>query len=162
MSKLLPIGLILFALVAAGPTTQLAYTPGQSYQIENVGTGTLLRPQDANKADGTPLVVYPKQAWKCMTWKFQTDGDQVTLKNHFTGKTLGKTAADAAVKQSPLGENADAWKFVSVEDGVYRIESVATGEVLTATDDDTVALRKYTGDAKQKWKLLDKPAHFTG
>lgn len=39
-----------------------------NYAIKNVKTGMLLRVKDAASKNGTPLVAYNPQNWKCMTW----------------------------------------------------------------------------------------------
>ncbi|WP_449437400.1 hypothetical protein [Pedobacter steynii] len=38
-----------------------------TYAIKNVKTGMLLRVKDASGKNGTPLVAYAPQNWKCMT-----------------------------------------------------------------------------------------------
>ena len=47
----------------------------KSYQIANKKHGDLLRPKDANGSNGTPIVLYPVQLWKCLTWKLTPAGD---------------------------------------------------------------------------------------
>ena len=60
-----------------------------SFQVRNKKFGELLRPRDANSANGTPLVLYSAQPWKCMTWKFHPAGENAFhLQNHFTSKTF--------------------------------------------------------------------------
>src|SRR5215472_16632912 len=60
-----------------------------TYQIRNLKYGDLLRPKDANSANGTPIVLYPAQPWKCMTWRLQPSGNSAFyLKNLFTSKTF--------------------------------------------------------------------------
>jgi len=160
------------APAATAPATQPAATQplaGESHQIENLAQGDLLRPRDASSKEGAPLVLYPHQAWRCMTWKFDpAAGDAVRLVNYFTHKTLHPSgAADrAAVTQQTAGKDAtdeQRWRFIPLgDDGTFRIEHVPTGRVLSVTADGDVIVEKWTGAATQKWKLLDKPAKFTG
>jgi hypothetical protein len=161
---------------------------GESFQIESVAhAGQLLRVEDARSADGTPMVLYPQQAWKCMTWQLQADGDDVRLKNHFTKKTLtpantpkapsstapadAKPDAPMAVVQRPLAktpEAVEAWKFVPIEGkaGVFQIVHAQSGLALEAGEDGRVVASKPASkpaDApSQQWRLLKKPEHFTG
>ncbi len=74
--------------------------PG-SFQIRNQKYGNLLRPEEANSADGTRIVLYPAQPWKCVTWKLHGTGDsKFQLQNHFTGKTFAAEAgADTATRR---------------------------------------------------------------
>ncbi|HEY1165848.1 MAG TPA: hypothetical protein VGE90_11795, partial [Chitinophaga sp.] len=47
---------------------------GGAFQLENKATRLLLRPKDANNADGTQIVVYPKYDWRCLTWDITPAG----------------------------------------------------------------------------------------
>src|SRR5262249_22627047 len=86
------IGLVVLPVLAAevpAESGSAGPTAGKSYQIRNKQFGDLLRPEDANSADGTPIVLYPAQAWKCMTWKLSAAGEsQFCLQNRFTSKTF--------------------------------------------------------------------------
>jgi hypothetical protein len=148
-------------------------TAGESFQIESAAhPGQLLRVEDAKSADGTPMVLYPKQAWRCMTWELQADGDGVRLKNHFTKKTLGPTtapsgSANAPVVQRPLAKSpvrTEAWQFVPIDGkpGLFRIVHTETGLALEADDEGNVVAKKPSDAANQQWRLLPKPQHFTG
>ncbi|MFT3787704.1 MAG: RICIN domain-containing protein [Tepidisphaeraceae bacterium] len=147
---------------------------GESFQIESVpNPGQLLRVKDASNRDGTPMVLYPEQAWRCMTWELQADGEggAVRLKNHFTHKTLAPTTApaDAAapVVQKPVAKDPapnEAWKFEPIDGkpGQFRIVYVETGLVLEAQDNGVIVGKKPSDAAGQTWKLLPKPERFTG
>ena len=157
----------LLAADDAPPPPQEA-AAGKSFQIESVANpGRLVRPEDANSRDGTPIVLYPQQAWKCMTWKFDVpagttaNADCFRLVNHFTHKTLAADNGDAVVER-PADAAAPLWKFVKLPDGMYRIEQPATGRALTATADGGLAVKPWTSTDGQKWRLLSKPAKFTG
>lgn len=92
-----------------------------TYQILNVKFGDLLRPRDANSANGTPIVLYSAQPWKCMTWRLQTAGESAFhLKNLFTSKTFCADTNVAApqqnVTQLPLakdGNSAPIWQLLT-------------------------------------------------
>jgi hypothetical protein len=139
-----------------------------TYQIRNVKFQDLLRPRDANNADGTAIVLYSAQPWKCMTWRLQPAGEsQFVLKNLFTGKTFcsgTKTNAAARfVMQTPLTKTAresTAWQFTKLADGSYKIIEPKSGQALTATKDDGkyeahIAVLPWQDQPEQKW-LLEK------
>ncbi len=132
-----------------------------TYQIRNVKHQDLLRPRDANNATGTPIVLYPAQPWKCMTWRLQTAGESAFhLKNLFTGKTFSASADTNAlqqsVKQIPLakdGGESPTWQFSKLDDGHYKISDKKSGKVLTA--------KKAEGESEVKitvapWENLDE------
>jgi hypothetical protein len=137
----------------------------KSYQIANKKFGDLLRPRDANGSDGTPIVLYPAQAWKCMTWKLTPqDESAFTVRNHFTGKTFTfGTDKEKRVTQIPLDKDsakAAQWKFVKLKDGNYRIADPKSGDVLTAVKDEAsgearIELRPWGDKDEQKWDLQE-------
>ena len=147
----------------------------ESFQIRNQKFGDLLRPEDANNAPGTRLVLYSAQPWKCVTWKFLPAGDTVfQLQNHFTGKTF---AADAkpgqvqpAVTQVVFAKEAGErprWQFTKLSDGTYRINDPQSGKALTAVKAEgsstvTIAIEPWRDAGEQKWELLKTdPAKLT-
>lgn len=140
-------------------------TPGKSYQIRNKKYGDLLRPKDANSADGTPIVLYSPETWKCMTWKIHSSGEsRFQLQNHFTSKTLAVEAdSGAAVKQVPFGNNAEqrpSWQFEKQSDGTYKISDPKTGKALSAMKDGSfssvkVTVQAWQGSDEQKWELIE-------
>ena len=144
----------------------------KSYQIRNVKFGDLLRPRDANSANGTPLVLYPAQPWKCMTWKLLPAGDSVfQLRNHFTSKTFAAGATNqvpSPVVQVPFAKDADArpaWQFVKLSDGTCEIVDVKSGHALTAMKSDDapkIVLEPWSNQPEQKWELIEiDPASLT-
>jgi hypothetical protein len=149
-------------------------TAPDSYQIRNKKFGQLLRPEEANSANGTPIVLYPAQSWKCMTWKMYSAGESVfQLQNHFTSKTFAAAAkADAdqtAVTQVPFSKEAKdrpTWRFTKLPYGLYQIVEVKSGKALTAVatsggDAHVVVARFGQGD-EQKWELIrTDPAKLT-
>ena len=137
-----------------------------TYQIRNVKYGDLLRPRDANHANGTPIVLYSAQPWKCMTWRLQPAGETAFLvRNLFTGKTFhaafATNAQPADVTQVPLPKNASegpAWRFVLLDDGHYKITDDKSGKVLTAVKKTgeysaIIAVAPWSNLDDQKWTL---------
>jgi hypothetical protein len=146
----------------------------ESFQIRNKKFGDLLRPEEANSATGTRIVLYPAQLWKCMTWKMYPAGESVfQLQNHFTSKTFapaaGADGATAAVAQVPFAREAPdrpAWRFTKLPDGLYQITEVKSGKALTAVAADggsaRVMVAPWDQRDEQKWELLKTdPARLT-
>jgi hypothetical protein len=155
------------ALSSFSADTGQALAPG-SYQIRNCKFGELLRPENANNANGTHIVLYPAQPWKCMTWKFSPAGESAFyLQNHFTSKTFGaKTnAANSVAVQIPFAKEAalrPSWHFTKLSSGFYRITNEASGESLTASSRDVVVLAPWKETPEQQWELLPTdPAKLT-
>ena len=160
----------LVALAGAAGSQQGAgkpVSPG-SFQIRNQKYGNLLRPEEANSADGTRIVLYPAQPWKCMTWRLHGTGDsKFQLQNHFTGKTFaaeaGAEKADAAVTQVPFSkkpEERPTWQLVKLTDGTYRITDTKSGKALTAVKEEAgsgvkIVARTWREGADQKWELIE-------
>jgi hypothetical protein len=153
------------ALAGDGASDNAQAPEATTYQIRNVKDGELLRPRDANSANGTPIVLYPAQPWKCMTWRLQAAGDSAFhLKNLFTSKTFcADTNTDnprPSVTQLPLpkdGSLAPAWQFVHLDDGSYRIADGSSGKVLTAIPDGSdgfkIVAEAWQNLEEQKWRL---------
>jgi hypothetical protein len=157
---------------SAGAKSDLSATATNSYQIRNQKFGDLLRPKDANNAEGTRIVLYPAQPWKCMTWKLRPAGENVyQVQNHFTSKTFViKPGNDERnVVQTAFPREATerpTWQFTKLTDGSYKISDPKSGEVLTAVDGDgraaQVVAAPWQEKPEQKW-LLEKidPASLT-
>jgi hypothetical protein len=156
----------------AATTNTAKPAPPESFQIRNQKFGNLLRPEDANSATGTRLVLYPAQPWKCMTWKLHPAGESVfSLQNHFTSKTLEAKGGDAqpAVIQVPFAKEAGerpTWRFKKLPDGLYEITDAKTGKALTAAAGESGAVRVVIADwqekPEQKWELIKTdPAKLT-
>ncbi len=169
MTRLKPFSGVLFllaflypAFAAEKPGNSESITPG-SYQIRNQKYGDLLRPEDANSADGTRIVLYPGQPWKCMTWKFNSGAASTFhLQNHFTSKTFaaaGSEKAEQPVVQVPLSKGAGerpTWKFSKLDDA-YKITDAKSGKALTARKNgDTVVIfvAPWEDKPEQKWEVL--------
>lgn len=139
-----------------------------SYQIRNRKFGELLRPENANHANGTHIVLYPAQPWKCMTWKLvPTGASTFNLQNHFTSKTFEAKTNDAGftVVQIPWAREISsrpAWRITKLPDGFYRITDVRSGECLTASSQDVILLAPWKEIPEQQWELvLTDPAKLT-
>ncbi len=108
-----------------------------TFAIRNVKTGLLLRIQDAQSADGTPLVAYTPTNWKCMTWNFEhVEGNVYRLQNLFMHKTFqpdAAPAAGAALRQRPLAANqaTQQWEFEPGTAQTYRIRLRGTSLYVT-------------------------------
>jgi pullulanase/glycogen debranching enzyme len=138
------------------------------FQVRNQKYSDLLRPEEANGADGTRIVLYPAQPWKCMTWRFHANGEsRFQLQNYFTSKTFaaeaGADKAQAAVTQVPFSKKSDerpTWQFTKLTDGTYKITDAKSGKALTAVKDKAESTARMVvqtwqeGDA-QKWKLIE-------
>lgn len=154
---------------ADGKTNSVPGTTPKSYQIRNVKFHNLLRPEDANSANGTRIVLYPAQPWKCMTWKFFPAGDGVfQLKNHFTSKTFSAGSTNevlSPVTQVPFGKDASArpaWRFLRLGDGTYEIVEVKSGRALTANGSEKIVVKTWSETPEQKWELVETdPAKLT-
>jgi hypothetical protein len=166
---LLSLGLLLggFSLSAQESSTKASPAkvpePG-TYQIRNQKYGDLLRPQDANSADGTRIVLYSAQPWKCMTWRLQPEKESAfRVQNLFTSKTFavggkGETAGSAVVQVPLTQSGAPAWQFTRLENGRYKITEPKSGKVLTAVKSGndsqvTIAVEPWREGEEQKWEL---------
>jgi hypothetical protein len=159
---------LLFGCVGAfaGDTQSGSDPDATTYQIRNMKYRELLRPRDANSANGTPIVLYPDQPWKCMTWQLQQVSESVfCLKNLFTSKTFcsgADTNALSSVSQVPLGKTlvaSSAWQFTRLEDGSYKISDSKSGKVLTAAkspeqSEARIVVSSWQNLDEQKWVLI--------
>ena len=116
-----------FAADNAGIKSDLSATTTESYQIRNKKFGDLLRPEDANGAEGTRIVLYPAEPWKCMTWKLRPAGASAFhVQNHFTSKTfvVNSSHGETNVIQTALARDLSerpVWRFIKLPDGSYQI-----------------------------------------
>jgi hypothetical protein len=140
----------------------------KSYQIRNLKFGDLLRPENANSVNGTHIVLYPAQPWKCMTWKLLPAGDSVfQMQNHFTHKTFAESTngPTRAMVQIPFAQEPSqrpTWKVAKQANGFCRLIDVASGQSLTAASNDIVILAPWEGKPEQQWELIETdPAKLT-
>lgn len=168
MKNIKLIAVILSIAFSLGQTFAADAPEATTYQIRNVKHQELLRPRDANNATGTPIVLYPAQPWKCMTWRLQPAGESsFHLKNLFTGKTFcsnaDTNAPTRAVTQIPLSKNggeSPAWQFTKLDDGNYKITDSKSGKVLTAKkgageSEPKIVIAPWENQDEQKW-ILEK------
>jgi hypothetical protein len=139
-----------------------------TYAIKNLETGKLLRPKDASKADGAPIVMYSPTNWKCLTWDFKhVESDVYQLENLFSGKTF--QSEEPAVKegvlldQAPLktGDKRQSWEFISLKENTFLIRLMGTDYYLTPVDEkgatnSRVALKKKMDGNLQRWTIYEQ------
>lgn len=130
--------------------------------IKNVQTGLLLRIKDANSKNGTPLVAYSPQNWKCMTWNFkQMEGNTYQLQNLFTNKSF-EPVKDSATKVITLHEQPletkpnQQYEFIAAENNSYLIKQKGTDLYITSPGNDaevnaSIVLQKKNNSNTQRW-----------
>ena len=135
-----------------------------TYAIKNMQTGLLLRVKDANKSDGTPLVSYAAEDWKCMTWNFNhVDGQTYTLENLLTGKTIQSInknpSAGDALEQQPVSNTViQQYEFIPDGKDIYFIKLKGYDLYITPADakgtiNSAVILSKKNGSKLQLWTI---------
>eukprot|EP01012_Entosiphon_sulcatum_P040579 TRINITY_DN54254_c0_g1_i1.p1 TRINITY_DN54254_c0_g1~~TRINITY_DN54254_c0_g1_i1.p1 ORF type:complete len:165 (+),score=23.99 TRINITY_DN54254_c0_g1_i1:676-1170(+) len=135
-----------------------------NYAIKNVLTGMLLRVKDANGKNGTPLVAYDPQNWKCMTWNFiAVEGNTYQLKNLFTGKTFQPKINDTALEEQPLnlGSANQQYEFESAGKDIYLIKLKGTDLYITPEDkkgttNSPIILAKKMKTKDQQWTIYEQ------
>lgn len=135
-----------------------------NYAIKNVLTGMLLRVKDANGKNGTPLVAYDPQNWKCMTWNFiAVEGNTYQLKNLFTGKTFQPKTSDVALEEQPLnlGSANQQYEFEPAGKDIYLIKLKGTDLYLTPEDkkgttNSAIILAKKMKTKDQQWTIYEQ------
>ncbi|MFY7838898.1 MAG: RICIN domain-containing protein [Lacibacter sp.] len=163
MKKILHSILLLLLVAFAGSAQSIK----GNYAIKNVQAEMLLRIKDANKANGTALVLYTPINWKCMTWEFKhIEGETYQLRNLFTGKTFQpkeKTAEGAELVQQPLiaAQENQQYEFISAAKNVYRIRLKGTTLYVTAAADagrtnSAVILSKWSESKLQQWTIYEQ------
>ena len=135
-----------------------------NYAIKNQQTGMLLRVKDAASKNGTPLVAYYPQNWKCMTWNFKSTGENTyQLQNLFTNKTFQPAAtanAGVAFEEQPLTERApnQQYEFIAVKKDTYLIKLKGSDLYITPADpkggvNTAIVLAKKRDTADQYWNI---------
>ncbi len=157
----------LWAADTAVPQDAAKALASKSFQIRNHKYGDLLRPEEANSADGTPIVLYPAQHWKCMTWKLHLAGEsRVQMQNHFTSKTFAPKTGDQAqapVSQVPFAKDSQSrptWQLTRLKDGSYKVTDAKSGKALTAAKGDSgsavrIVIEAWRNGDDQKWDLIE-------
>lgn len=138
-----------------------------NFAVKNISTGLLLRVKDAKSANGTPLVAYYPENWKCMTWKFiNQDGDTYQLQNLLTKKTfqpIGEVKSESTFEEQQLlpGSNAQQYEFILVKNSIYRIRQKGTELYLAADGDSSlvnsaIKLAVKKDSAAQLWTIYQQ------
>ncbi|WP_205942938.1 RICIN domain-containing protein [Pedobacter frigidisoli] len=125
------IKLLIIALVFSIFQTASAQKFKGNFAIKNVQNGMLLRIKDASNKNGTPLVAYDPQNWKCMTWNFiSADSNTYQLKNLFTGKTFQPKQGEEIklLEEQPiiLGNDKQQYTFEAAGKDIYFIKLKGT------------------------------------
>lgn len=139
-----------------------------TFAIKNISTGILLRPLDANKKDGIPIIAYSPVNWKCVTWNFHhLEGNTYQLRNLFTGKTFQPD------QQNPVDENGliqkpyilnqpnQQFEFIPVRKGAYLIRLKGSDLYVTPADQTgsinaPVLLKKKDNSDMQLWTIYEQ------
>jgi len=124
----------------------------------------LLRVKDASNKNGTPLVAYDPQNWKCMTWNFiAVAGSTYQLKNLFTGKTFQPKQSDVVLEEQPLtlGSNNQQYEFEPAGKDIYFIKLKGTDLYITpedkkGTSNSPIILAKKTKSKEQQWTIYEQ------
>jgi hypothetical protein len=138
-----------------------------NYAIKNVKTGMLLRVKDAHSKNGTPLVAYYPENWKCMTWDFRkTDANTYQLRNLLTNKTFQPVAVantDVAFDEQPLvpGDDKQQYEFITVKKDTYLIKLKGTDLYVTPADpkgevNSAIVLAAKKGTPDQQWFIYEQ------
>ncbi len=148
-------------------TFALAQDIKGNYAIKNVQTGMLLRVKDAASKNGTPLVAYYPENWKCMTWNFKNTGiNTYQLQNLLTNKTFQPVTQanhDVPFEEQPLipGAANQQYEFIEVKKDTYLIKLKGTDLYLTpahskgkVNSNIILAAKKDTPD--QFWNIYEQ------
>lgn len=138
-----------------------------NYAIKNVQTGLLLRVKDAGSKNGTPLVAYYPENWKCMTWNFKTTGTNTyQLQNLLTNKTFQPVAevnADVPFEEQPLVKEdpKQQYEFIAVKKDTYLIKLKGTDLYITPADskgsvNSAIVLAKKRTTPDQLWNIYEQ------
>ena len=133
-----------------------------NYAIKNKKTGMLLRPKNANKKAGAPIVLYSPTNWKCLTWDFiHIDGNAYLLKNLYTKKTFQpqEKSDDSALIQQPINKKSklQLWEFIESGSNQYYIRLKSTELYLTPSkekgaENSPVVIKNKSGE-NQIWTI---------
>lgn len=159
--------LLLLAAFVSSAAFVFAQDIKGNYAIKNVQTGMLLRIKDANSKNGTPIVAYYPENWKCMTWNFKkTEANTYQLQNLFSSKTLqpiGAAGANVAFEEQPLiaGDAKQQYEFIAVKKDIYMIKLKGTDLYITPADgkgavNSAIILTAKKGTPDQLWNIYEQ------
>lgn len=133
-----------------------------AFMIQNVTSGLVIRPRNAEIADGVPIIQYTPQNWECTTWQMiGIDRDTYLLKDLYTQKSFGpvrQPVDGVELVQQPIGgDKLQHWVFEPIEDNRYRIRLADTNLYITSQNSTVNARLILTaGDEQndaQQWIL---------
>lgn len=132
-----------------------------TYAIQNVASGTAIRPYNAQTENGNQIIGYSLKEWECVTWEMIDLGENTfLLKNLFTEKTFQpKTEPKAGVElwqQSMGGTALQYWEFLKQKDGLYKIRLKNINLLITVSSNEVNApliLMPDSNSETQFWKL---------
>ncbi|SCW70471.1 RICIN domain-containing protein [Mucilaginibacter sp. NFR10] len=138
-----------------------------SYAIKNEQTGMLLRVKDAHSENGTPLVAYYPENWKCMTWSFKhVAGNTYQLQNLLTNKTFqpkGDADVNVALEEQSLNTNSanQQYEFEAIGHDTFMIKLKGTDLYITPSDkkgavNSKIVLAKKTNTKDQYWNIYEQ------
>ncbi|NVM63956.1 hypothetical protein FHW88_002245 [Mucilaginibacter sp. SG538B] len=138
-----------------------------SYAIKNEQTGMLLRVKDAHSENGTPLVAYYPENWKCMTWNFKhVAGNTYQLQNLLTNKTFqpkGDADVNVALEEQSLNANSaiQQYEFEAIDNDTFMIKLKGTDLYITPSDkkgvvNSQIVLAKKTNTKDQYWNIYEQ------
>ncbi len=138
-----------------------------NYAIKNVETGMLLRVKDAASKNGTPLVAYYPENWKCMTWNFKNTGTNIyQLQNLLTNKTFQPvTTANEGIlfEEQPFVSNDpnQQYEFIKVKQDAYLIKLKGTDLYITPADskgkvNTAIILAQKRNTPEQLWTIYEQ------
>lgn len=138
-----------------------------NYAIKNVQTGMLLRVKDAGSKNGTPLVAYYPENWKCMTWSFKnTATNTYQLQNLLTNKTFQPSASPEAnipLNEQPLvaGTPNQQYEFIAIKKDTYLIKLKGTDLYITPADpkgsvNSAIVLAPMLNTTYQYWNIYQQ------
>ena len=143
-------------------TNQTNQDKNNTYAIQNVRTGTNLRPYKAGIENGNRIILYKHVKWKCMTWQFiQVDQESYQLKNEYTSITFqpsSKPESGVTLTQQALKtDNLQYWEFIKQSDETYMIRLKGTSLYITISankSNSSIILMPVQNSSSQKWRLI--------
>jgi hypothetical protein len=158
---------ILFILFLSPSASAFAQEIKGNYAIKNVQTGMLLRVKDAASKNGTPLVAYYPENWKCMTWNFKNTGaNTYQLQNLLTNKTFQPITTpntDVAFEEQPFvpGSPNQQYEFIEVKKDTYLIKLKGTALYITPADkkgsvNSAIILAVKSNTPEQLWNIYEQ------
>ncbi|AYG38834.1 MULTISPECIES: RICIN domain-containing protein [Lactiplantibacillus] len=132
-----------------------------AYMIQNVQSGLVIRPQNAEIADCVPIIQYTPKNWECTTWQMIGIGNnEYLLKDLYTQKSfapVGEIKAGALLEQRPIGNDQHQhWIFERQTDDKYSIRLADSNLFITSVGgavDERITLQTETNSANQLWTL---------